>query len=1289
MYSKRLCSKKNKDLFLDTKFSRFSIPIVFARLLAVELGAAAIIVQTFLFRSFLSVFEGTELAIGIFFASWLIMVALGAVTGRRASSRIVDLFPFLLLLFIPAAGLQYLLFLSLRHIFNVTPYELFPLFKMALAALPANALLPFLIGFIFPAACTWEKKHAGLAVAGTYGLEALGGAMGGTLLTILLTLNAAPLQLLTGCFFIMLLLAALAAILYKKARWIIMLPVLLAVLWVAHVPDRTARFLHRTTWNALFPGTEYKGFVTTPQATYHYGVIRDQFFVSAWNTVVDTLPRREAAAETLALHFAQHPDAHNIAIVGDQGLAAACLLQQLQPDKPALWLPSDPAYGQQIQKTIPRDILANIQDLPVSPKDARRCLQSYSNHFDLIITMMPDPATLTINRFYTREFFSTAKQALKKNGIFSISISGGANYIGTELTLMGASALSTLRSVFPYTAIKAGETTYLLASANNGLSENAAELTSRYRRYAHHKALFPADAITTLYEENRIQFQRHEYEQIAPKLDVTNTDAHPRALLFSLLFALKQSGLPPGNVLPLIQAGHKLWIGLLCSLVVLFSAWTLLRFHTSTRSDSACRASCTDSIMLIAVAGFSGLSAFLIIMHAFQVRFGNLYLFIGLLSALYMAGLYVGTYTGMQAHRRFRTITRPLISLLLLVHVILLLALGRFVLSFSMWQFPAIVFLIGTWSGLYIPFAASMIHACVDDEQQAGAILEFSDHGGAAFGALFIGIIALPLWGISATLALPALCMGFLLLPMWTAKSNAHSTRSRLRTFGYAMFGVILALHLVSGALHMKEESSPAATAQTNIPEQVKTWAAGQPVLVQHTTNKSGAAATYYRMTQQDGSVQFAVSSEVLENPPRGYSGPIPLWVLLNDQYALVDYSAPNHRETPSYFRRVDRFLRRQLNEAPLSLDAIKGLDSVTGATRTHNALVQTITMTAEKIRQKNEPPPPSASNRIPLHGILTLIFLCVSAAGALLLRRYPNAHIRKFWLLFIVVTGGIWLNLQYSLDHLVMLLKPEFQPPPGPTPVFFLVFFLPLLLIFAGNIYCGWMCPFGALQELLGGLLPKQLRLSVPAPIYQHARRLKYILLALVLILLLKEGTRHYVHADPLVEFFTVSRRPVVLFSSVMLALSLFVPRFWCRILCPAGAFLSFFNIGAHRRFRLLPVRCCDYGVGSVHELDCIQCDRCRIAAKKKQRRTQPPNKPLIILFYAAAAAAVVWWTTLLWSAPVTPGEGQAALLDTEQKAVSAETTMRNVDIEQIKRKIQTRELSGKRAMYYHNVEE
>jgi polyferredoxin len=158
------------------------------------------------------------------------------------------------------------------------------------------------------------------------------------------------------------------------------------------------------------------------------------------------------------------------------------------------------------------------------------------------------------------------------------------------------------------------------------------------------------------------------------------------------------------------------------------------------------------------------------------------------------------------------------------------------------------------------------------------------------------------------------------------------------------------------------------------------------------------------------------------------------------------------------------------------------------------------------------------------------------------------------------------------------------------------MVFLVPAVVLLFGNVYCGYVCPFGALQELLGDLRWRRLATDPDTRLWRYGRAVKYVLLALLTVLF--AWTRDYavLGADPLITFFGNSGG-VFLLGIAAVALSLVYRRFWCRNLCPAGAFLALLN-GVTLLRRFLPraqVGRCDLGVRSADELDCLRCDRCR----------------------------------------------------------------------------------------------
>ncbi|MBD9373749.1 regulatory protein NosR [Rhizobium sp. ARZ01] len=120
-------------------------------------------------------------------------------------------------------------------------------------------------------------------------------------------------------------------------------------------------------------------------------------------------------------------------------------------------------------------------------------------------------------------------------------------------------------------------------------------------------------------------------------------------------------------------------------------------------------------------------------------------------------------------------------------------------------------------------------------------------------------------------------------------------------------------------------------------------------------------------------------------------------------------------------------------------------------------------------------------------------------------------------------------------------------------------------LLFWGRGPFCGWLCPFGALQELLS-IVAKRLKVpqvTIPWGLHERLWPVKYI------IFLGLFGMSFYsmAYAEMLSEvepFKTaiilkfIRDWPFVVFALVLLGASLFIERFYCRYLCPLGAALA-----------------------------------------------------------------------------------------------------------------------------------
>jgi NosR/NirI family nitrous oxide reductase transcriptional regulator len=178
---------------------------------------------------------------------------------------------------------------------------------------------------------------------------------------------------------------------------------------------------------------------------------------------------------------------------------------------------------------------------------------------------------------------------------------------------------------------------------------------------------------------------------------------------------------------------------------------------------------------------------------------------------------------------------------------------------------------------------------------------------------------------------------------------------------------------------------------------------------------------------------------------------------------------------------------------------------------------------------------------------------------------------VRTGFLLFTLFVLGWWFNAQLSVVNILAMFNALVT---GFSWSYFLM--EPMIFILWGSVaaallfwgrgpYCGWLCPFGALQELLNkvakALNVKQY--TVPWVVHERVWSFKY------LIFLVLFGTSLYSlsiaermsEVEPfktaiILNF--VRDWPYVMFAVAMLAPGLFIERFYCRYLCPLGAALA-----------------------------------------------------------------------------------------------------------------------------------
>ncbi len=166
------------------------------------------------------------------------------------------------------------------------------------------------------------------------------------------------------------------------------------------------------------------------------------------------------------------------------------------------------------------------------------------------------------------------------------------------------------------------------------------------------------------------------------------------------------------------------------------------------------------------------------------------------------------------------------------------------------------------------------------------------------------------------------------------------------------------------------------------------------------------------------------------------------------------------------------------------------------------------------------------------------------------------------------------------------------------------------------GRLYCGRICAFGALTQLIDAVVPKRFQLEVPANVERWAGYVKYgILFAAVGYYLATTEIAFYRYIEPF-WIFTFDATPLLwTMAGALLVASIFVRNLYCRFLCPLGAALglvsSVTTVFKIKRWSecsqcALCEKTCEWGAirkRQIIKAECVRCDDCEILYDDKQR--------------------------------------------------------------------------------------
>ena len=334
----------------------------------------------------------------------------------------------------------------------------------------------------------------------------------------------------------------------------------------------------------------------------------------------------------------------------------------------------------------------------------------------------------------------------------------------------------------------------------------------------------------------------------------------------------------------------------------------------------------------------------------------------------------------------------------------------------------------------------------------------------------------------------------------------------------------------------------------------------------------------------------FVVNTKPLAKDVQGYGGPVPLKIHIKDGRVAAVEAEPN-AESPDFFNRAKELLNHWQNKS-VDEALAEEVDAVSGATFSSRAIIANMQRGLAYAKQHGQwgedgsvgalgtsaspieggsagalgtSAPPivgSVSNSV---GALEtsappIVALIVVLLGAVVPLFYNNRRLHLVQLAVNVVVLGLWTGtfVSYTL-FLRIFVGGVSLSAIGALAAPLLMLIVALIYPLAGRSghYCANICPFGSAQELAGKLSRRKLRIT--PRVLKLLSVLRNLLWGVLMALLLTGTCTAWIDYELFTAFLYSSASVwVTVLAALFLVLSVWVPRPYCRFVCPTGALVK-----------------------------------------------------------------------------------------------------------------------------------
>jgi spermidine synthase len=661
-------------------------------------GISSVVTQLLIIREFLAQFQGNEFIIALILFNWLILGGIGTILARWVTRDLwgatANRLGWLSLILVMLPGVQILAIRFLRDVFFIhgSSVGFYPTLAYSFLIVSPYCLM---VGFVLPYSLfVIRAKNPDYPGARIYIIDNLGDVSGGALFSFALVFLVSPLKAVFLASLPLILATSLLFYTFSRFRVAVYLGVgLTLVILIACIFLEPISLLPNEGNLVYYKESRY-GRIEVQQD-------HGQYTLFVGGTPLFGSQNLTMAEETVHYPLAQLPRVHHVLLISAEG-GMMTELEKYRPDS-VDYVELDPKVA---EVGFRFGLIKRIPNMKVIYQDGRAYLANSNKIYDAIIVNLSEPDTFQINRFFTDRFFDLARRHLAPHGVLSFAMKGFENYLAEPQRQKLSSLYNTVNDYFTHVLLLPGQKIFFLCSSQPINTDIPALLDRKHISTRYIKGYYYGNLT-----HERIQRLNDLMDPKAPK----NGDDYPQLmrLMFQQWFA-KFSTSPIGFIAVLAVVCIVYLIRISSEEFVLFST------------------------------GFTVMGSELLVIFAFQIFFGYIYLQIGLIVTVFLAGLLPGAWFGDRFRNRSKQTLALADGLLILLMGLLIVALkqGSYHLPVSFFLFYG--FVISLICGFQFPVALYLRGG------EAPAVTQtFSaDLIGAAFGTLMTNVVFIPYFGI-------------------------------------------------------------------------------------------------------------------------------------------------------------------------------------------------------------------------------------------------------------------------------------------------------------------------------------------------------------------------------------------------------------------------------------------------------------------------------------------------------------------------------------------------------------